>query len=191
MKILPVGFKYQEVEIVDDDAGELRRVMAMVPLERFGNVCKRQFLAGDVYTMVPHEARSKRSHNFFMACVGEAYDNLPENVAARFPSATHLRYWALIETGWCTEKEFEFDNKRYAQSLATFIRTEDDYVRISIHQVGPKKWKVLLRRAKSQSHIAMPDKKEFEQSKRDVLSLLEEMTKVPRGTFKKETNRHA
>jgi hypothetical protein len=191
MKILPVGFKWMEVEIVDDEHGELRRVMAMVPLPRFGNLCKRQFEAGQEYALVPHETRSKKSHSFYFACVGEAFTNLPENIAARFPTAEHLRAWALIECGYFEEKEFFFDNKRYAQSLAAFIRTQNDYARISLHNPGPQKWLVIVRVAKSQSHAAMPDKASFEKSKRDVLDLLEHMTSVPRGTFRKETNQHA
>jgi hypothetical protein len=190
MKILPVTFRWVEVEIVDEELGELRRVMAMVPQERFRFVCRRQFQAGDDYTLVPHEARSKASHGFFFACVNEAFNNLPENIAKRFPSADHLRSWCLIETGWFDEKEFEFDNKRYAHSLATFIRAEDDFARLSIHQVGPKNWKVIVRRAKSQSYATM-NKEAFEKSKRAVLDLLEEMTNVPQGTFRKETGKHA
>ncbi len=192
MKILPVTFRWIEVEIVDEELGELRRVMAMVPQERFRFVCRRQFQAGEDYSLVPHEARSQRSHNFYFACIGEAFNNLPEKIAARFPDAEYLRHWALIETGWFDEKEFPFDNHRYANSLAAFIRTQSPYARI----FGPKKlaadkWVVLVRVAKSQSRTAMPDKAVFEKSKRDVLDLLEEMTGVPQGTFRKETGKHA
>jgi hypothetical protein len=190
MKILPVAFRWQEVEIVDDEHGELRRVMAMVPLPRFGNLCKRQFEAAQEYALVPHETRSTKSHSFFFACVNEAFQNLPEKIAARFPSAEHLRAWCLIECGWFDEKEFEFETKKQAFMLCTFLQTQNPYARMSPHQVAPNKWKVLVRVAKSQSYASM-NKADFEASKKAVLDLLEEMTRVPRGTFHKETNRHA
>lgn len=189
MKIAPAGFVWREVEVADEH-GVLTKVMAMVPIPRSHNVCRRQFNPGDEYTLVPHESRSKESHGFFMACVNEAFLQLPEKIADRFPSADHLRAWCLIETGWFDEKEFDFDNKRDAHRLGTFIRTEDDFARISIHQLAKNKWKVLVRRAKSQSYASM-NKQAFEASKKAVLDLLEGWTGVARGTLRKETGRHA
>ena len=66
-------------------------------------------------------------------------------------------------------------------STTTFIRTEDEYARMPNNHPTI----VLIRKAKSQSMAAM-GKALFEQSKKDVLDLLESMVNVPKGTLMRE-----
>jgi hypothetical protein len=183
VKNYPVVMKWTEVDTVDAD-GVVRSTWAMVPQARYERVCKKQYQPGEEYPLVVLEPRSRASHNAFFAEIGSAFSNLPENIAARFPTAEHLRKWCLIETGWFDEKEFDCPDEKFAKRLGTFIRTQDDFARISVHRVGSA-WKVIVRQAKSQSAQAM-SKQPFEESKKDVLDLLEAMTNVPRGSFKKE-----
>ncbi len=128
------------------------------------------------------------SHRQFFAAVNDGFRNLPENVAARFPSSEHMRKWLLIETGWHEEKEFECASAKHAKALCTFIRTEDEYVRISNPKNHPTT--VIIRKARSQSLAAM-GKQDFENSKRDVLDLLESMVDVPKGTLMREAGNAA
>lgn len=189
MKILPVRFLWTEMNVVNDD-GTHSRVRCMVPDPIYRGVAHKQYTLGDRYPLSIVEVRSRASHDHYHACIQEAFLNLPENISARFPSPDHLRRWVLIETGWYDEKEFEFDNEKDARRLGTFIRTEDDYARINIAKVADKKFKVIVRRAKSQSYAAM-EKKAFTDSKQAVLDYLETMIDVSRGTLKKQAGRSA
>lgn len=190
MRTYPVVFRWLEVDVIDGD-GIVHRQMAMVALPRYGNVCKRQFEAGEEYVLAPIEERLMASHRQFFAAIRDGFMNLPEKIAERWPTDTHLRRWLLIETGYFDEKEFDCPDEKFARRLATFIRTEDEYARISVHRPSGQgdSWRVIVRRAKSQAVPAMK-KQEFEASKKDVLDLLEHLTSVPRGTLKREAGRN-
>ncbi len=130
-RVYPVTFIWRELAVVDEQ-GEISHVKAMVPLPRFGNMCGRQYHYGEEYPLVPLEARSRASHNQYFAALHDGFMNLPEKIAARWPSEEHLRKWLLVETGWFEEKEFDFDTEAQAKRLGTFIRTEDEYARIAV-----------------------------------------------------------
>lgn len=182
MKIYPVHFEWREVDVIDQD-GIADRRMAMVPQRRFDNICKRQYHSGEVYPLAPLETRSRASHSHFFACIHEGFANIPESMAARWPTPDHLRRWLLIETGWFHESEIDCASPKHATQAATLIRSFDGYARISIH--GSK---VIIRRAKSQSAAAM-GKDSFESSKRDVLELLEHLIGTKRGELGKHAKR--
>lgn len=184
MRIYPVGFVWRKVDVILGD-GEVVRAMAMVPLARYDNVAKRQFAEGEDYTLTPLEERSMASHRQYFAALKSGFDNLPENIAARWPSAEHYRKWLLIETGFFDEKEFDEASILHAKRLATFIRTEDVYARITVRGTT-----VIIRRAKSQAVPAM-SKVDFEASKRAVLELNDHLTGVEPGTHMREAGRHA
>jgi hypothetical protein len=186
MKNQPVVFKWQQVELVDAD-GVATKAMAMVPHQRYDNVAKRQFQEGETYPLQVTEERSMASHKQFFAAINEGFKNLPENISARFPTATHLRRWLLVQTGWHDEDEFSFDDEKDALRLARWIRSDNEFCVIH-HRKGTKS--VIVRRPRSQD-LASMSKQDFEASKRDVLDLLESMVNVPRGTLMKEAGRSA
>jgi len=175
---------WREVDLIDAD-GVAKLAMAMVPHQKYANVAKRQFADGETYTLQPAEERSMASHNQYFAALNDYYDNLPEKIEARWPSADHFRRWLLVETGWFDEKEFDMASEKHATALRTFIRTEDRYARI-----GGSGSKVIVRRARSQSLVAM-GKADFEASKKAVLELAEAMVGTPVRTMMREANRHA
>jgi hypothetical protein len=166
----------------------------MVPQARYKRVCDRQFVVGEEYVLERVESRSMASHNQFFAAVNDAFDNLPEKLAASFPSAEHLRKWALIQTRHFEQREIEYDTQHDAETSARYARTEDIYARIKVERMpsgsGHGRWLLVIRKARSQSLGAMK-KAEFEQSKRDVLDLLETMTEVPKGSLMKNAGRAA
>ena len=188
MRAYPVTFTWQKVDLVDGEDGTAVRAWAMVPQPRYHNICQRQFAVGESYPLQVVEDRSMASHKQYFAAINEGFKNLPENIAARFPSAEHLRKWLLVETGWHEEKEFECASAKHAKALCTFIRTEDDYVRISNPKNHPTT--VIIRKARSQA-LASMGKALFEQSKKDVLDLLESMVNVPKGTLMREGGMNA
>jgi protein gp37 len=77
----------------------------MVPHRRFKSACDAEFVVGDVYQMVVQEQRSMRSHAHYFASVNEAWLNLSESDAERFPSVEHLRKFALIRTGFANSRQ--------------------------------------------------------------------------------------
>ena len=206
MSRLPVTFAWRWINAVDED-GEVRRIRAMVPLQRFERLAARQFVENDEYPMVVQEHRSLKSHRFFFAsvkdsfdklsdlkaAVKEAHDNLPEELAPRWDTAEQLRKWCLIETGFYDEKEFLFEGRgadRQAMMLGNFIRTGEEYARIFTQVDSKTSVRVIVRRAKSQAENAMrPD--EFKASSKAILELLEHLIGVARGSLKKNAGKHA
>lgn len=185
MRMQAVIFIWTEVEVVDSDGVASRR-KAMVPLPRYDNVCGRQFHDDEQYPLVVLEARSRASHNAYFAEIGRAFKNLPEKIAARWPSVEHFRKWCLVEQGWFDEVETEWDSRRDAMRHASYIRVHvDEYARISVHSTGGGKFLVIARHAKSQSAAAMR-KDVFEESKKDVLDLVSSFIGVTTSELKKQ-----
>jgi hypothetical protein len=138
MKLSPIVCKWRQVEIVNPDDGTVERVHAHVPVLRYRKVADKQFADGDEFPLIKLQPRDMRSHNAYFACVGDAFDNLPEKIAARFATSEHLRKWALIRTNWCDEKEFSFHGRGaevQARRLSAFIRTEDEYAEVNVARV--------------------------------------------------------
>lgn len=184
---LPIVYEWRVVDVVDGD-GVVSTVEAMVPIGRYRKLARKQF--GDPAEREQHaleavQSRDMKRHNAFFAAVHDSFLNLPEGVAPRFPSEEHLRKWALIECNFFDEKEFEADSPANARGLALFVRTQDEYARISVH--GRK---VIVRRAKSQSLAAM-GAAEFYDSKKAVLDLLSSMIGVKRGELQRNAGRAA
>ena len=77
---------------------------AMIPQPRFVALCKKQYTPGECYVLGVNEERSIASHRHYFAAINEAWQNLPEDKVARYPSAEHLRKWALIKSGYHNER---------------------------------------------------------------------------------------
>jgi len=180
----PIVFEWKALDVLQE-GGEIIQTWAMVPSARYANVAKRQFGDGGEHVLEESQERSKASHSQYFAALNDYFHNVPEKMAARWPTAEHFRKWLLVEAGWFDEKEFEMLSEKHAKGLATFIRTEDVYARIHVN--GKK---VIVRRAKSQSMKAM-GKEDFEASKRAVLDLAEQLVGVPKGTVMKNAGRAA
>lgn len=156
----------------------------MAPLPRFKGMCDRQFVVGEEYPLALLEPRSRRTHNHFFASVHEAWRNLPEDIASDFPSAEHLRKWALCKTGWSIMKTFPCESHDHARNLAVFARSADEYAVIEVRGNV-----VRIHQAKSQSAAAM-GKAEFQASKTDVLDKIAELIGVTTGQLRREGERH-
>jgi hypothetical protein len=145
---------------------------AFVPRPAFARRAAEAFGAGEVVVLAPHEPRSKRSHDHFFAVVHEAWLNLPELGAHRFPTEDHLRKFALIRTGWRDERSIYIGSKAAAGRVAAFIRQYDDFAIVDAS--GPT---ITVWTAKSQTLKAMGPR-DFQTSKTDVIEWLAKALKV-------------
>ena len=178
-----VSFSWRDVDVVDFSDGAVSTVKAMVPVARFRRFADAQYVDGHIYRLGPAEEQSEKSRGHYFACIHLIYLNLPESLSGRWPSETHMRKWALIETNWCDEKEFDCADEKQAFRLGHFIRSEDPYARIAIRGTT-----VIVRKAVTQSPKAMGREK-FQKSKQDVLDILEFLTSIPTAAVKKEAKK--
>lgn len=148
----------------------------MTPLPRFDKICAKEFVIGALYKMDVIDVRSHVSHNHFFATVHDLWLNLPEEIAAHYPSADHLRKYALIQCGYRNERKIALATSREANEVAAFVRPLDDYAVIVVTDKI-----VTIYTAKTQSYRGM-DKKEFQKSKQDVLEYLSSIIGVKAET---------
>ena len=142
---------------------------AFIPRSAFKKRCDEAFTVGERYRMEVIEERSQRSHSHYFACVHDAWLNLPEDQAERFPTAEHLRKWALIKSGFRDERSIVAASKAEAHRIAGFIRPMDEYAVAVVRDAC-----ILVYTAKSQSKRAM-GAKTFQASKIAVLDILASM----------------
>lgn len=145
---------------------------AMEPLARFHNAANAEFVVGETYTLVEQHERSQASHNHFFAALNDAWLNLPEGEAERFPTAEHLRKWALVRAGWRNEITIACASKAEAARKISDLKSLDDYA-----VVIARENLLIVYTAKSQSVKAM-GKADFQKSKDDVLGVVADLIGV-------------
>lgn len=156
---------------------------AMVPLQP--KRADRFFVIGENYRLGIIEERSSNSHSHYFAAVNEAWKNLPEEEAERFPTADHLRKYALIRAGYYDERSVTCASEAEAQRVAAFIQPMDDFAIVDWNGAV-----VRVFTAKSQSYRAM-DKKDFADSKQKVLEIVAQMIGTKVEELSANTNRAA
>jgi hypothetical protein len=139
---------------------------AFVPLPRFAKLADKHYVIGETYPMVQHEARSRVSHNHYFASLSEAWDNLPEDIADRYPSVDHLRKYALVRCGYADERSIVCASKSEAQRVAAFVKPMDEFAVVVVSEAVVKVYT-----AQSQSMKAM-GAKVFQESKTKVLDFV-------------------
>jgi hypothetical protein len=135
---------------------------AFVPLPRFRKQCDADFVIGERYVLATVEERSAASHRAYFATVNEAWGNLKDSDADRFPTADHLRRFALIKCGFADERQIVCRSAAEATRLSAFIAPMDAYALVVAR--GPV---VTVWTARSQSMRAM-GKDEFLRSQTAV-----------------------
>lgn len=145
----------------------------------------KYYVVGQHYRLVPEEERSMRSHRYYFASINEAWKNLPEDLAERFPTADHLRKFALIKAGYRDERSIVAASKAEAQRIAAFIRPMDDFAVVVVSEAV-----VTVLTAKSQSMRAM-GKKTFGESKEAVLDIVAAMIGTSRAALEQNAEQAA
>lgn len=125
----------------------------------------KEFTEGEIYHMVQQEPRSMASHGHYFAAVQNAWRSLPEIFADRFPTADHLRKYALIRTGWYNSNSITGTSHESALKLASFIRPLDEFAVVDVTASV-----VTVFTAKTQSFRM--GNEEFQKSKTDVLEFI-------------------
>jgi hypothetical protein len=114
----------------------------------------------------------EKTENFrraYFAMVREAWRNLPERIADRFPDHGRLRKWALIKAGYANEQDL------VCESVADALRFTNYLTKVQPHSVVTCKANVIkIWTAKSQRRGAM-NPEEFKDSANAVLDLLSEI----------------
>ena len=186
---VPIAFRWILVDVADAD-GVVRTRPAMVPLHRFEKACDRQY--GDpgdaVFILSPDVHASDRSRRHFFACLREAWKNLPENIAHRYPSTEHLRKAALVKAGFRRERHHACPNYKDALELATTFKDVDEFCVTVVHRgttdADPATLSIYT--AESQSTFAMKADR-FQASKEAVLGLVAGLI----GTSVEDLKRHS
>ena len=144
----------------------------MVPLPHFAKRCDQEFVVGERYRMEVREESSTASRNFYFASLAEAWENLLEEDAQRFPSPDHLRKWALVKAGFCNQRTIVAASKAEAIRTSAVVRELDEFAVVTVHDEV-----VTVYTARSQRVHAM-GREDFERSKRAVLEIVSGMIGV-------------
>jgi hypothetical protein len=140
---------------------------AMIPLAP--GIAGRQYVVGETYRLIQQEERSHQSHAHFFASIMEVWQNLPEHLTKQFPTAEHLRKFALIKAGYSNARSIAVSSEDEAQRLVAFMQPLDDYAIVTATE-----FVVTVHTAKSQSMKAMA-KDEFQKSKEAVVGIVAQM----------------
>jgi hypothetical protein len=151
----------------------------MQVLPRFAKAADKKFTVGEIYVLEEIQERSAASHRHFFASVRQAWLNLPERLVLDFPSAEHLRKFALVRAGFYNRRSIAAKSPAEAAKIAAFIRPMDEFAVVTVDGNI-----INVFTAKSQNYREM-DKKEFAASKDAVLRILEDLLRVEEGGIEK------
>lgn len=157
----------------------------MRPLARFHNITNAEFVVGEKYRLVEENDRSSATHRHYFAAVHEAWQNLPEDQAHRWPTAEHFRKWLLIQCGYAFERAHVCATKAEAQRLRAFVEPLDEYAVVIANENV-----VRVFTAQSQSKKAM-GAKEFNESKQRVLDKAAALLGITADDLQRNTARAA
>lgn len=137
---------------------------AMKPATRYwAREADKRYVVGETYTLDEVHMRSHATHAHYFACIKSAWESLPDNLRPQYPSAEHLRKFALINAGYCTQMQHVCKSGAEAERLAAAIKPYDTYQIVLVEGSI-----VTVYHALSQDHRSM-DKQRFADSKEAVL----------------------
>lgn len=143
---------------------------AMKPLHP--KLADKEYVVGERYMLAPYEQRSTASHNHEFAWLHEAWLNLPERYAERFPTAEHLRKYALIQAGYSDSQSHVCNSKAEALRLQAFLQPIDAFSIVTVNGTVVNRFT-----ARSQSRRAM-GAREFQESKTKIMDVIAQMIGV-------------
>ena len=156
---------------------------AMVPLPRFRRLCDELFAVHEEYPLVVHQGRNMNQHRAYFASLNDAFDNLDERYDGVFPSAEHLREWALCQTEFCTVSHEVYETHADALKAGAAVRKVAPYAVISVVDTT-----LVTKHAMSQSVRAM-GKETFEASCKAVLDVVAGMARTTPAELRREGQR--
>jgi hypothetical protein len=139
------------------------------PYMRLATLMDKSFVIGEQYRLEIVHERSQASHAHYFACINSAWQSLPETMGDRFPTAEHLRKYALVQAGYRDERSIVCASRAEALRVAAFVKPMDTYAIVTTSEAV-----VRVFTAQSQSYRAM-GKTQFAASKEAVLAIVSEM----------------
>ena len=146
------------------------QAMHVAPFHR--SEADKQYVIGQRYRMVEVDERSDASHRHEFAWLKTAWDNLPEHLAAAYPSPEHLRKRALIAAGYCSQTIVDAGSHAAAERVAAGCRYLDEFALVEVRGAS-----VIISRAESQSRRSM-GRERFQASKTAIMGIVAEMVGV-------------
>ena len=138
-------------------------------LGRFAKQCEAMLKPGEFSTWERVEIRSVESHHHFFAAIQTAWETLPESLGDEFPSADHLRKWALCKAGYCSQTRIVVKTNDEAVKLVTAVKRLDNFAVVSFEDRT-----VTICQAESMTYKAM-GKAKFQRAKEDCLRVISEL----------------
>lgn len=135
----------------------------------------QHFVVGEIYKIVEHRDRSEASHNHYFASITNAWNTLPDELLAEYPTPEHLRKKMLIKCGYADERSIVCASKAEAERMAAFVKPMDAYAVVIFREAVVKVFT-----AQSQKMKAM-GKREFQESKTAVLEAIDKLLGVEPG----------
>ena len=86
-----------------------------------------RYVVGMEYRMSEIREQSERSRRHFHAVVRDAWLSLPDDLAAQFETADHLRKHCTIKAGFHDKRSIHCGSVQEARKIASFIRPLDSY----------------------------------------------------------------
>lgn len=139
------------------------------PSSYWAREADKQFVVGDFYRLAEHHDRSTATHNHYFKAVNDAWESLPDDLLADYPSPEHLRKKMLVKAGYYDERSLVCSSNAEALRVAAFLKPKDDYAVVVVKEAV-----VLEFTAKSQSYKAM-GKQDFADSKEKVLAAIDKL----------------
>lgn len=158
---------------------------AMVPVDRFVALARRQFTKDVSYVLEPHEAASHKDRAHYFASIRSAWENLDSDAVARYPNPEALRKWALIKTGWRIENFTVCDTAKDALRLAAFLRDLEKNFIIVVQENVVRTYVARTQKVGRQQDGFMTQE-EWRQSKQDVLDVLSGSIGITPKTLEKQ-----
>ena len=125
------------------------------------------------------QQRSMPAHKRYFAALHDGWLNLSEEYKDRFKTDEHLRAWALVQTGFCTETDYPFDSRKDALLAARIIRTRSAYTVIKVSGDVVKVFDPESQSVYGPNAMA-PER--FKESSNAVLDLVATMARTSAGT---------
>jgi hypothetical protein len=125
--------------------------------------CDAWFVIGERYAMSPENERSEKNHNHLFAQLNEIWENLPDDLIARYPTREIFRKSLLIEEGFFDLETYVMDTEADAQKFAAALQKSPGFSIVKVSECT-----VMRYTAKSQARRAMGSKK-FTETKTAIL----------------------
>jgi len=135
---------------------------ALSPVRGYQKAADDHLVIGTRYVVSVEEPRNMAQHRGYFARVHEAWQSMPDDLLADYPSSEHLRKRALIRTGHAAMTDFACATSAQAVTAAQAFTSADRYALVEISDRVVRIW-----RADSQSVREMGSAR-FKQSIIDV-----------------------